>query len=71
MSDLDDRLNQRCADGQMSTADADEVRHFADFLTEAGKPGSRKGEVWRKYYPEDYELALREEQARTRGGNDE
>lgn len=72
MSDLNDQINQACADGKLSVDDADEVRRFAGFLTEAGNPGSRQGfEAWRKYYPEDYRQALREAQARKRGGRDE
>lgn len=63
---LDDRLDRACADGHISVADADEVRRFADFLGEAGPPGSRRGfEAWRKHYPKQYEKALAEHRART------
>lgn len=38
--DLDERLDRACADGKMSTGDADVIREFAAFLSH---PGARTG----------------------------
>lgn len=68
--DLNDDLTRACADGTISAHDADEVRRFADFLDEAGKPGSRQAfEAWRKHYPEDYAQAIAEQEARPDDGH--
>lgn len=39
MTDLDEQLDAACADGRMTTGDADTIREFADVLTAMGQAG--------------------------------
>jgi hypothetical protein len=73
--DLDQRLDQACADGRLTVGDADEVRTFASFLAAtAGIPrdpskatpeqSRRFREAWAEHYPDDYARAVAEHEAR-------
>jgi hypothetical protein len=72
MSDLDEQIERMCADGKITPEDADQVRTFAEFLSDAGPyaeretPEGRKRFVaaWKKHYPEDYAQAAAEKEAR-------
>lgn len=64
---LEPKLERMQADGRITTHDADEVRNFADFLTEVqGCPvtGGTTEQVWRRrvayarHYPEDCRAAM-------------
>lgn len=74
---FDEQLERMQADGRISTTDADEVRHFADFLgalSDAGVPPANRirtdeqraafARIYAEHYPEDYARAVREERAR-------
>lgn len=74
---FDEQLDRMQADGRITTGDADEVRHFADFLAALGAAGVPAGgrfrndeqrqafaRIYAEHYPEDYARAVREEQAR-------
>jgi hypothetical protein len=74
---FDEQLERAQADGRMSPEDADEVRHFADFLGAlgaAGVPPMNAGRtpeqrrafsrIYAEHYPGDYARAVAEEKAR-------
>lgn len=77
---FDEQLERAAADGRISTGDADEVRHFADFLGalhDAGVPPVSRlrtdeqrrafADIYAEHYPEDYARAVREQKARLAG----
>lgn len=47
-TDLDDRLNRMCADGQCTTDEADVIREFNEFLGKVGSPSDRSPEGVRR-----------------------
>ncbi len=70
---FDEQLERAQADGRMSPGDADEVRHFAGFLTALAKAEVPAGgtnrtdeqqatflRIYAEHYPEDYAFAVAE-----------
>ena len=58
MRDLDERLDQACADGRLSVEDAEAVREFADFLAHPGSRPQAPAEERRAAIAEHHDLVF-------------